>query len=400
MSEEKEAWVWLNMRVSVNPSSLRKAVCRFGSASGFLDAGARQSSAEEDSGRFTRLFRQAGRWREEARAEITRAAQAGVDIFIPTEPGYPEPLSHLENAPPILYVAGSYQPGDAAAIALVGSRRPSSYGRLVAGQFARALAELDIVTVSGMAEGIDTCVHEGTLAAGGRTLAVLGSGLGRFYPMENLPLSRRVREAGAVFSEFPMETPPYQANFPRRNRVIAGLALGTVVIEAADRSGALITARLAAEQGRDVFAVPGMINSPLSCGTHRLIQQGAKLVCSVRDILEEIEELKDRMKSLPLTDGGFGSPLPSAGRGNHGSGSPLGWPVEGVPEGQGEGEMLSDLEKRVLSKLTHEPVQMDFLAQALDRKPQELAVSMLALEMKGFVQAAPGNAYVRIPRYC
>jgi DNA processing protein len=271
----------------------------------------------------------------------------------------------------VLYLSGAYRPEDKAAVALVGSRRPSSYGLMVATGFARALAEWGIVTVSGMAEGIDTRVHETTIDAGGRTVAVLGSGLGRLYPRENLSLSRRIRESGVVVSEFSMECPPYQVNFPRRNRLIAAFALGTTVVEAADRSGALITARLAAEQGKDVFAVPGMVNSPLSQGTHRLIQQGAKLVCSAREVVEEIEELKGLCQSS--------SPVPRSSF--------------------VEGENLGEFEKAVLSKLGHEPVQMDNLVQALGRKPQELSVSLITLEMKGFVQAAPGNAYVRIPRH-
>ena len=362
MTEEKEAWVWLNMQPGAGPSRLKKNVSRFRSAAQFLDASP-----------------SAARWRGEARAELERAARSGVQILTSAEPGYPEPLRHLEDAPPVLYVDGSYGPEDAAAVALVGSRRPSSYGRMVASEFSRALAGWGIVTVSGLAEGIDACVHERTLDSGGRTLAVIGSGLGRLYPRENAALARRIRAQGAVISEFPMDCPPYRTNFPRRNRIISGLSLGAVVVEAADRSGALITARLAADQGKDVFAVPGMVNSPLSQGTHRLIQQGAKLACSARDVVEEIASLKDLVARLPSPCIGKGEALPC---------SEAKW-------GRVGGEGLSDLEQSLLLKLGHEPVRVDFLVEALGRKPQELAASLLVLEMKGFVQAAPGNAYVR-----
>ena len=223
------------------------------------------------------------------RPEIERAAQAGIDILPCTGTAYPPSLRTLYDHPIVLYRQGTILEGDALAEGIVGSRGATEYGLRQAARFGQELARLRLTVVSGLARGVDTAAHQGALRAPeGRTIAVLGSGLLRVYPPENGRLLREIRERGAAFSEFPVLSGPEATRFPRRNRLISGLSLGVLVVEAADRSGALITADWALEQGRDVFCIPGSIESPMSRGCHRLIRQGAKLVEEPADLLEEI----------------------------------------------------------------------------------------------------------------
>ncbi|HVE42724.1 MAG TPA: DNA-processing protein DprA [Planctomycetota bacterium] len=221
--------------------------------------------------------------------EIDLAARHGIQILPVGGPDYPPALRTLYDHPILLYRRGRTSDADALALGIVGSRECTEYGRRQAARFGQELARLRITVVSGLARGTDTAAHRGALKAPeGRTIAFLGSGLRRIYPPENARLLDEIAERGAAFSEFPLESAPETANFPRRNRLISGLSLGVLVVEAAERSGALITADWALEQGRDVFCLPGSIESPLSRGCHRLIKQGAKLVEEPADILEEI----------------------------------------------------------------------------------------------------------------
>jgi DNA processing protein len=221
--------------------------------------------------------------------ELDLAARRGIDVLASTGPDYPAPLRTLYDHPIVLYRRGSTIEADALAVGIVGSRECTDYGRRQAGRFGQELARLRITVVSGLARGTDTAAHRGALKAPeGRTIAFLGSGLLRVYPPENSALLDEICARGAAFSEFPLESAPETANFPRRNRLISGLSQGVLVVEAAERSGALITADWALEQGRDVFCLPGSIESPMSRGCHRLIKQGAKLVEEPADILEEI----------------------------------------------------------------------------------------------------------------
>lgn len=220
------------------------------------------------------------------REEIALAARHGVEILPLDDPRYPAPLKTLYDHPIVLYRRG--EAVDVPAIGVVGSRECTDYGRRQAARFARELASMGVAIVSGLARGIDTAAHRGALEArDGRTIAVLGSGLLRAYPPENAGLLEEICRRGAAYSEFPLRTPPEGVNFPRRNRVIAGLALGVLVAEAGETSGALLTADWAVEQGREVFCLPGSVENPLSRGGHRLIRQGAKLVETPADILEE-----------------------------------------------------------------------------------------------------------------
>jgi len=218
--------------------------------------------------------------------ELKLIKKHDIGVVTIAESDYPESLKQISDPPPVLYFKGSILSGGFN-FAIVGSRRASYYGISVAEKFAQQLAALGIVIVSGMARGIDTASHKGALKAKGATLAVLGSGLLNIYPPENKLLAEKIAKSGAVISEFPLNTPPLRENFPRRNRIVSGLSRGVLVVEAAERSGALITADLALDQGRDVFAVPGEVDSPTSLGANYLIKQGAKLVNSIEDILEE-----------------------------------------------------------------------------------------------------------------
>lgn len=222
------------------------------------------------------------------RGELDLAAKHGVEVLTLDDPRYPAPLKTLYDHPIVLYRRGAPAEADAMAVGIVGSRECTDYGRRQAGRFARELASMGVPIVSGLARGIDTAAHRGALEAkGGRTLAVLGSGLLRVYPPENARLLEEICARGAAYSEFPLRTAPEGVNFPRRNRIIAGLSLGVLVAEAGETSGALLTADWAVEQGRDVFCLPGSVENPLARGCHRLIRQGAKLVETPADVLEE-----------------------------------------------------------------------------------------------------------------
>lgn len=232
------------------------------------------------------------------------AQQEGCSILMLCDEEYPEQLREAHDAPPLLYVRGDVSQLANPQLAMVGSRNPGVVGRETAHDFARALAAAGMVITSGLALGIDTASHEGALAGGGQTVAVFGTGLDRVYPARNRDLAHRiVEQGGALVSEYPPGTEPLPANFPRRNRIISGLSLGTLVVEAALRSGSLITARYAAEQGREVFAIPGSIHNPLARGCHRLIRQGAKLVETAQDVLEELApQLRARLEEEPAAE--------------------------------------------------------------------------------------------------
>ncbi len=222
-------------------------------------------------------------------AQIERTIRAGIDIIVWSSSNYPKFLKEIPSPPPVLYVKGKILPVDEWAVAIVGTRRFTVYGRQIAQELAGALVRSNVTIVSGLARGIDAFAHQSALDSGGRTIAVLGSGLDNLYPAENRGLAERIIDGnGALISEFGLGTPPDAGNFPARNRIISGLSLGVVVVEAGIRSGALITSSFALEQDREVFAVPGNVNSPASQGTNRLIQQGAKLVRSAEDVLEEL----------------------------------------------------------------------------------------------------------------
>jgi DNA processing protein len=308
---------------------------------------------------------------DDARREIDEARRRGWAIVTLTAAGYPLLLREIPDPPPFLYVAGRIDPS-ASHIALVGSRNATAYGLGITRQLARDLAAAEVTVASGMARGIDTAAHWGALEGGGRTVAVLGCGLGILYPPENRKLWQAIAARGAVVSELPINAAPEAHHFPARNRIISGLSLGTVVVEAARKSGSLITARLANEQGREVFAVPGSVQSYKSAGTHRLIQQGAKLVASAADILEEFPYVFPAAAANADQTAGAGSPGPAAG--------------------------LSVEETRLWQALGPYPTHIDDLARSLRLAAGQLAGLLLQLELKGLVRQSPGKRFERIEK--
>ncbi|HHU75287.1 MAG TPA: DNA-protecting protein DprA [Firmicutes bacterium] len=280
------------------------------------------------------------------------------------EPGYPHLLKEIYDPPPLLYYQGDIGVLRDSCLAIVGSRRHTAYGKEIAYKFAAKLADYGLTIVSGMARGIDTWAHRGSLEGGGRTAAVLGSGVDVCYPAENRDLKERISGNGIVISEFPPGTKPLPNHFPQRNRIISGLSLGTLVIEATSRSGSLITADFALEQGREVFAVPGGVGSPFSKGCHKLLKEGAKLAESVEDILEEL--------LIPLRHGIELQETEQSSGGGHG----------------GDGGLL-DL-------IPYQPVLMEEIILQSNKNAAEVAVLLLELELSGKIKQLPGKYYMRI----
>jgi len=296
--------------------------------------------------------------------ELRRTRAAGIDIVSFSDPSYPERLRAIADPPPCLYMKGRLNGADEKAVAIVGSRSASDYGRRVARDLARGLAALGFTVVSGMARGIDGVAHESALQAGGRTIAVLGSGVERAYPPEHDGLYRRICEQGAVISELPVGTRPMAFNFPARNRLISGLSLGVVVVEATEKSGSLITAALAVEQGREVFAVPGEVGASRSRGAHRLIRQGAKLVESVDDIIEEIAPQLIRRGAAGTVPAARMLP-PDAAQAAH----------------------------KIYSLLRENPLHVDQVIERSGLLPAQVLEILLDLELQGFLRQAPGQIY-------
>ena len=236
-------------------------------------------------------------WSEVDR-EIERAAELGVTLLCPSDDGYPLGLRYIHDPPPVLYVRGTLEREDVEAIAVVGSRRASAYGLTVAERIAADLAAARVTVVSGLALGVDAAAHRGALSGRGRTIAVLGSGVDRIYPDRHRALAGEVAASGAVVSELGFGAPPVPENFPRRNRLVSGLSLGVVVVEAGERSGSLITARLALEQGREVMAIPGESGLARTRGTHALLRRGARLVENAADVVEDVMPWRDRRRTI------------------------------------------------------------------------------------------------------
>ncbi|TYT74498.1 DNA-processing protein DprA [Desulfobotulus mexicanus] len=293
--------------------------------------------------------------------EIRMAEETGVRILGLGMEGYPELLSKIPDPPPVLYIRGQL-PADAVAVAIVGSRNATRYGRDHAFKIASELAASGIVVVSGLARGIDAAAHEGALASGGITIAVLGSGLNQIYPREHQRLAQSIASSGAVISSFTMNTLPDAPNFPARNRIISGLCLGTAVMEAADRSGSLITARLAGEQGREVFALPGNVRSMKSAGTHRLLREGACLIENARDIMDELGIKKVHIPARAC---------------------------------EKKENLLAMDQSGVLKVLEADPIHIDELAQRTGMAAGPLSALLFTLELQGKILQYPGKYFAK-----
>lgn len=301
-------------------------------------------------------------WKK-AEEEAEKVEKSGFKLTLITDSNYPKNLFNTYNCPPLLYVKGDILPKDDIAVAIVGTRVPDRYGRFVTDKLSEELAGRGITVISGMARGIDSVAHASAIKRGGRTIAVLGSGLDVVYPPENKKLYEEISKSGAVVSEFSLGTAPDAVNFPRRNRIISGLSLGVLVVQASDKSGSLITVSFALEQNREVFAVPGNIGTRLSRGTNGLIKQGAKLVESVEDIISEIEALR-RLEQK-----------------NH-----SGKNVAALPE-------LSQDEKAIYSVLKDESVHIDEITKLSGLDSARALATLLSLELNGLVAQLPGKMF-------
>jgi DNA processing protein len=364
---EEDALLALHLIPNLGPVRIRALLHAFGSALQTIRADTEALGSVPGIGpelaRFIPRAAQSGDWLEERR----RLLNLGAWVLTDQDPRYPDPLRHLPNAPILLQVLGTLEPGDHHALGIVGSRQATFYGTECAKRFGYQLAYAGFTIVSGLARGIDTAAHLGALAAQGRTLAIIGSGLGELYPPENRILAERIAKSGAVLSEFPCGFPPSAQTFPYRNRIVAGWGRGLLVIEAGLKSGALITANLAAENGRQVYAIPGPIDRTSSAGTNRLIQQGAKLVTASEDILEDLQELFPSLQSSTLT--------------------PL----------QRDGEPpASPQEAALLQALDGTERAVDELIESTGLPPAQVGAALLSLELKRKIRALPGQHYRRL----
>jgi DNA processing protein len=367
----REAYIALNMVNGIGPIRVRALLDRFNEPQAILSASKGDLMQVEGVGE--EVARSVMSWREQADldAELQRIEKAGVRVVSRDDPEYPKNLREVYDPPVVLYVKGTLSERDALAIAVVGSRRTTLYGQDMARKLAFQLARVGVTVVSGLARGIDTAAHNGALQAKGRTVAVIGCGIDIMYPAENQKLADEIVEkGGAVVTEFPFGVKPDKQNFPMRNRIISGWSLGTVVVEANLKSGALITANQAAEQGRQVFAVPGRADSILSKGTNKLIKDGAKLTEDVEDILGEFEYLFPKMATEQAEAASGG-------------------------EGTKPALQLSDMEEKVMAQLGREETAIDEIIRASGLTTACVSATLLSLEMKRLVRQLPGKQYVR-----
>ena len=360
-------WLALHRAPGLGAVGFRRITERFGSPKAVLGAERAALRAVGLSAATVR-FLTAPDW-SGVEKDLAWAAQPGQRVLTLADNAYPPQLREISDAPPVLFVRGNAELLHAPQVAIVGSRRPTETGREIAYDFAKILATQGITVTSGMAYGIDAAAHLGALAVASGTVAVLGNGLDRIYPARHGRLAQRIADAGALVSEFPIGTPPLAVHFPHRNRIISGLSLGVVVVEAGQRSGSLISARLAADQGREVFAVPGSIFNPLARGCHALIRDGALLVESAIEVLE----------TLRFAHGGVSS---QCNREHDG--------VDGH-----EVELDAD-QRRVLSALGYEPVSFDTLVERSGLTAESVSSMLLVLELRGYVSLAAGGLYCRV----
>ncbi|MBX3287766.1 MAG: DNA-processing protein DprA [Acidobacteria bacterium] len=369
-------WIALNMTPGVGPRAATKLLERFGSADAVFQA----RRVELENLRIRPETIESLMKREfEAKAgeELERVKELGGDILVLDDGSYPTYLREIADPPITLYVRGEWQACfDQPCVAVIGSRMCSTYGKNAAEMLARDLASRGICVVSGLARGIDTAAHRGAMSGGGRTVAVLGTGLDSIYPKENEKLVEEIiASGGAVVTQFPLGTPPLKDNFPYRNRIISGLSLGVLIVEASERSGSLITARLAAEQGREVMAVPGNITSGKSYGTNYLIKAGAKLVQQWQDVVAELPE--DVVTSLlpPKTD-------------------------EDADEKNGQPQLepaaMNANERKIWANLTaDEPTHIDILLEKTGLSFGDLNAALVTMDLADLIRVLPGKNYAR-----
>ncbi len=364
-----EACLILNMVDHVGPITVRRLSEKFGSPEAILEASSSDLKSVQGVGvksaQAISAWRTTIAWEE----ELKQVEQSGMRLIHQEDPDYPVHLKEIHDPPLILYVRGKLENGEKNSLAIVGMRHPSHYGMEQARTFGYQFGNIGMSVVSGLALGIDTASHRGCLQAKGHTVAVLGFGFQYLAKAGSAKLADDIVEAGgAIISEFPFKRPPDRQTFPMRNRIVSGMTLGTIVVEAGINSGALITANFALDQGRQVFAMPGRIDSPQSLGCHKLIQTGAKLIQCVEDVLEEFEYL-----------------FPKNQR------------ASAAPNGEGMTIKLTETEKMILDAVPpNEETEIDAVMSACDLPPSVVSATLMVLEMKRAVRQLPGKRYVRL----
>ena len=362
---DRELLIGLNMIPQLTPRRTRRLFARFESFRAIWEASSTKL-AEVFASQVIGEAIASGRDDGAIDRELAKAEEIGVRIVTLVDPDYPPLLREIDDPPLVVYLRGKGEIDPAKSIAVVGTRRSTRYASLVAARLASQLALKGITVVSGLAAGTDAAAHQGVLDVAGRTIAVMGCGVDHVYPKRNQAIYEDIVETGIVISEYPLGTRPAKWTFPQRNRIISGLSRGVVVVQAPERSGALITARLALEQGRDVFAVPGNITNRTSAGTNRLIRDGAKLVITVDDILDEYPDLLQLRKvaAEPTDD---------------------------------EDSKLGETEQRVLDLVGLEPVHVDDIIGRADLSPTEASHILLLLQLEGLIEEVEGGRYIRKP---
>jgi len=365
--EDIKYWIKLNMIPGVGSQTYRRLVEYFGSPKAVLNASLEEF--EIVRGITTSVCHEIVNYRENIfiDREMELIERHNCDVITIEDDTYPFNLKNIYDPPPIIYIKGEINPNNSRAISVVGSRNATQYGKSVAEWISNQLASQGIMVISGMAHGIDTAAHNGALDFGGNTIAVVANGLDIVYPPENIRLYERIINSGAVISELPMGTKPHRAHFPKRNRIISGMSLGTIIVEASSKSGALITADFALEQGREVFAVPGQIFSEPSKGTHELIKQGAKLVDSIEDIINEL-------------------PSHSYQTSEEGKINDEDAKVEA---------QLSQDEKAIWNVIKLSPIHIDDISRQSNLPIYKVSSVLVMLELKGLIRQLAGKMFVR-----
>jgi DNA processing protein len=360
MDDAKFYWVGFNLVKGIGAARLRLLLDAFGDVKTAWQA---SPSALRNAGLNVKLVEALMQVRSSVDLEgiWRRLESQGIHVVTWEDQSYPRRLKEIDQPPPVLYVRGELLLEDEWAVAVVGTRRVTPYGRQIAEQVATTLAHSGVTVVSGLAHGVDAIAHQAALNAGGRTLAVLGCGVDRIYPPDHRRLAERLLEHGALLSDYAPGTPPEAVNFPPRNRIISALSIAVVVVEAGERSGALITAEFAAEQGREVFAVPGNINAPQSAGTNRLIQQGAHPFLEARDLLDSLDldlvtEQQTARKALPA----------------------------------------DHVEAKLLSLLSQQPIHVDEIRHQADMPIEKISAALTLMELKGLVRQVGGMQYIAV----
>ncbi len=376
-SVDIEKWLKLIRAEGVGPTTFAKLVKHFGSIDRVLGASVGELTKIDGIGYKTAERIAATRDKFDVTAELELADKLGVWLIHLDDERYPPVLKQIYDPPPVLYIKGSLTRQDNLCVSIVGSRRCSLYGQEQSSRLAHFLGSAGFTICSGMARGIDTSAHQGALSAGGRTIAVQGCGLANIFPPENEKLFELIAESGACISELPLQYEPLSENFPPRNRIIAGLSLGTIVVEAGLSSGALITAGAALDNNREVMAVPGKIDSPLSKGAHQLIKQGAKLIEGVEDVMEVLGYIGEQLQSYVCA---------AAQKADEKVERPL-FDVSQLK--------LSEGEKTIFGCLNKEPVHVEQIIADTNLAAGSINAGLISLRLKGLIKQLPGNLFLR-----